>query len=236
MAYNGGKGGNGTYQRIINLMPPHRVYIEPFLGAGAVMRHKCQAEVNIGVELDPKVVRMWEPQAGVDVIEGDGLQYLLERQWIGGELVYCDPPYVVGSRTSRDRLYRYEMTDSQHLQLLAFLNTLRAAGVMVMLSGYYSKLYERELRGWHLTTFGSMTRRGMGLEHLWCTFPAPMELHDYRYLGADYRERERIKRKIGRWRAKLEGMPKLERQALLAALAESEYLTGDPGDDRSPVV
>jgi DNA adenine methylase len=34
MAYDGGKGN--LYQKIINLVPPHRVYIEPFLGGGAV--------------------------------------------------------------------------------------------------------------------------------------------------------------------------------------------------------
>jgi DNA adenine methylase len=43
-------------------------------------------------------------------------------------------------------------------------------------------------------------------------------LHDYRYLGDDFRERERIKRKTKRWTAKLQSMPILERQALLSAI------------------
>jgi hypothetical protein len=35
VSYPGGKNGLGVYQAIINRMPPHQVYIEPFLGLGA---------------------------------------------------------------------------------------------------------------------------------------------------------------------------------------------------------
>ena len=38
MNFAGGKGG--TYQKNINLMPPHDVYIESYLGGGAIMRYK----------------------------------------------------------------------------------------------------------------------------------------------------------------------------------------------------
>ena len=54
MAYPGGKAGDGVYQRLISLMPPHEVYIEPFLGGGAIMRHKRPALLNIGIDLDPQ--------------------------------------------------------------------------------------------------------------------------------------------------------------------------------------
>jgi DNA adenine methylase len=41
--YDGGKGAMGVAQWIINQIPPHRVYIEPFLGGGAVLRLKKPA-------------------------------------------------------------------------------------------------------------------------------------------------------------------------------------------------
>lgn len=232
MAYNGGKAGAGTAQRIINRMPPHQVYIEPFLGAGAVLRTKRPAVENVGVELDPAVIAdHWTaPPEAFSIVCGDGLSYLRGRRWAGGELVYLDPPYLRESRTSDRPLYRCEFTADDHRALLAVAQDLRAAGVLVMISGYYSRLYERALKGWHLLTFGAMTRRGMALEHLWTSFPAPLALHDYRYLGDDYRERERIRRKVGRWRARLATMPTLERQAMLAALSEFEGLSHDaPG-------
>lgn len=219
MSYPGGKAGPGTYQRIINQMPPHRVYIEPFLGSGSVLKHKRPAQENIGIELDQTVIEHYHrhPAPGCTLIHGDGIQYLRQRDWKGDELVYCDPPYVEASRAG-GRLYNYEMSQVQHQALLETLIDLKAAGVLVMLSGYHSKLYAKALKGWTLITFGSMTRRGMALEHLWMSFPEPLELHDYRFLGEDYRERERIKRKIARWTTKLQDMPALESRALLAAL------------------
>jgi hypothetical protein len=51
-------------------------------------------------------------------------------------------------------------------------------------------------------------------------FAEPLELHDYRFLGKGFRERERIKRKRLRWRARLERMPALERHALMATIEE----------------
>jgi hypothetical protein len=59
MGYPGGKSGPGVYHRLINLMPPHYTYVEPFLGGGAVMRLKRPAPYNIGVDLDAAVIREW---------------------------------------------------------------------------------------------------------------------------------------------------------------------------------
>lgn len=52
--YPGGKGN--CYQQIINQIPPHEVYIEPFLGGGYVMKAKRPAAINIGVELERKAI------------------------------------------------------------------------------------------------------------------------------------------------------------------------------------
>lgn len=53
-AYFGGK--MGMAERIVSLMPDHRVYIEPFFGSGAVFFAKPQARIEIINDLDDAVV------------------------------------------------------------------------------------------------------------------------------------------------------------------------------------
>ena len=53
-------------------------------------------------------------------------------------------------------------------------------------------------------------------------YPEPFELHDYSYLGDNFRERERIKRKKDRWVLRLEQMPTLERFAILSIIEERQ--------------
>jgi|SRR6266446_8517221 len=243
MTYPGGKNGSGVYQTIINRMPPHDVYIEPFLGSGAVLRYKRPARLNIGIDLDPQVIQQWQActarnddasggiaknddtagviaeygEARFQFQEGDGLAFLTSYPFTGHELVYCDPPYLHETRSDTN-IYRFEMDDAQHV---ALLDTIRTLPCMVMISGYWSYLYASALEDWHRISFQTMTRGGrLATEWLWCNYPEPVALHDYRYLGDDFRERERIKRKKQRWVNRLRSMPILERQALLAAIEE----------------
>ena len=280
MAYDGGKGS--MYHKIINRIPPHRVYIEPFLGGGAVMRKKRPAEVNIGLELDLGALRSaawnvlreqgapgreimaltFEPaarvipgvagqngRAGNHVISDggrpggelatseltivataswggtswefrreDAFKFLLALHCRGDEFVYLDPPYLLETRRNGKRLYRHEMSFDDHVRLLEII---RGLDCMVAISGYWSELYADMLSGWRMDSWTAQTRQGVATERLWMNYPEPTRLHDYRYLGDTYRERDRIKRKKARWVAKLQRMETLERYALLAALEEA---------------
>jgi hypothetical protein len=95
MTYPGGKNGSGVYQKIINQMPPHRTYIEAFLGGGAILRAKRPAMVNIGIDLDKKVVHEWgfvEWRGGIpnlEVIWADAIRWLDEARQ-GVEVDRCD--------------------------------------------------------------------------------------------------------------------------------------------------
>ena len=160
-------------------------------------------------------IRAIARQRGFTLINENAVTWLQRRNWTGRELVYCDPPYLLDVRRSRQSRYQYEMLDEPSHQ--ALLDVLKALPCMVMISGYASSLYARVLATWRVVTFPAMTRRGLATEHLWCNFPEPLALHDYRYLGTGFRERERIGRKARRWRAKLDALAPLERQAVLSA-------------------
>jgi DNA adenine methylase len=226
MPYPGGKAGAGVFQTIINRMPPHRVYIEPFLGGGAIMRHKKPASLNIGIDRDPEAVKAvaragiaGNGEGGFHFEAGDGLAFLRSYRFAGDELVYCDPPYLFGTRRSERTRYAFELGDAGEHR--ALLDILTALPCMVMISGYWSRLYAARLGHWHSVRFQAMTHGGPRTEWLWSNFPEPVALHDYRHLGASFRERERIKRKKQRWTSRLHRLPMLERQALLAAIDEA---------------
>ncbi len=231
-SYPGGKGGSGVYQTIINQMPPHDVYIEAFLGGGAVMRAKKPARFNIGIDLDTAVLAEFNQVADLAALRPLLVNYsaldFLGKMSNGkllasrSTLVYCDPPYLMDVRSSQRPIYRYEIQEADHVRLLDLVLGL---GCMVMISGYASELYDSRLVGWRRLTFMAMTRSGRQAEEvLWCNYPEPFELHDYSYLGSDYRQRENIKRKKARWAAKLRAMSLLERGALLEAIQD---LTGE---------
>jgi len=89
---------------------------------------------------------------------------------------------------------------------------------MVMISGYGSQLYMDSLNNWYTYSFQATTHHGMATEWIWMNYTSPIQLHDYCYLGDNFREREKIKRKRERWMTRYKSMPVLERQALLSVL------------------
>lgn len=219
--YPGGK--NRDYQRIINLIPPHRVYIETHVGSGAVLRNKLPAKISIAIDLDPEPLRDLNAKYGDNgpqFVNADAVEWLLNYHFQGDEFVYADPPYVLSSRRQQRHIYRYEYTDADHEE---FLGVVRTLPCKIMISGYLNDIYQEILQGWNVETYQTMTRgNSIATEYLWMNYSKPVELHDYRFLGNNYRERERIKRKKRRWANKLKKMPTLERQAILAALRECD--------------
>ncbi|WP_210247655.1 DNA adenine methylase [Salinarimonas soli] len=212
-------------------MPPHRVYVETHLGGGAVLRHKRPAEVNIGIEKDARVIDRWRSlgTASVEIIHGDALDFLEGYPFRGDELVYCDPPYPRSTR-AKARIYRHDYTNADHVRLLS---VLRRVPCMVVVSSYGNDLYAEHLSDWRCVEFPGDSHTGPRTETAWLNFPEPTNLHDYRFCGADYRARERLRRRRAGLVRRIENLPAVERNALLHDLAcrfgPELASTGSPG-------
>lgn len=84
-------------------------------------------------------------------------------------LIYADPPYLLETR--RGKQYRHEMTEQDHLDLLEALKQFRG---YVILSGYQSEMYDRELQGWSVIHRKSYNQNSeQRTEVLWCNFEIP---------------------------------------------------------------
>lgn len=216
MRYDGGKGA--CYPQLINLMPPHRRYVETHLGGGAVMRNKRPASDQIGIDLDPAVVNIWQrrwPQL-CHVVHGDAVEYLKTLRLDSHTLIYADPPYHPDTRR-RARVYRCDYSICDHERLLECLTVLPCK---ILISGYASALYERRLEGWSVHRFQARTRVDVREEWVWFNYPKPEVLHDDRYLGEGFREREVIRRRQERLRRRMGRLSVAEQMSLYGWLGE----------------
>lgn len=223
MRYPGGKNQEGVTQWIINQMPPHERYIELFAGSAAVLRAKKPARASIAVDCDTDVVlelaSHFSMMSAVIALCDDAISYLRKLRWKPGDLIYLDPPYLGETRRSKAAIYRHEfMSEKQHRDLLKELKKLSC---MVMISGYRSSLYDAMLPEWRRVEKVVSLRQGIkATECLWMNYPEPVELHDYRFLGENFRQRERLKRIKENLKRQVLKMPILERRAISSMLAE----------------
>lgn len=211
MNYPGGKGR--TFQHVVNLIPPHNVYIETHLGGGAVLRNKKPALRTIAIELDERVIAAWKNSSYLptELVHGRAEDFLRSYTFTGEEFVYCDPPYHPATRR-QPRVYRYDYCQDDHFELLKLLKHLPCK---VLISGYAHPLYEEMLAGWNCKKFMASTHRGLREECLWFNYEPPSELHDARYLGENFRERQATKRRLQRLQSKVIAMDAVERSAFM---------------------
>lgn len=239
--YFGGKGASGAVQKIINLIRPHDTLVIPFAGNCALTRHIRRPGRVLVNDLDPVVVAAWQAAQvpGVEVSNLPALDFLsavLQRQDLGRVVIYCDPPYPFTTRKGGDRqVYAFEMQDDEHPLLLETLGWLP---VDCLISTYPNELYAEQLSTWNRVEFQAMTRKGPATEHLYYNYPAPTILHDDRFAGDNYRQREYVKRKAQRWLQKWEKLPAHEQQVLLRGILKltpkalvRELLAMAPGTD-----
>lgn len=92
-------------------------------------------------------------------------------------LIYADPPYMLGTRQNRKQ-YRHEMTDDDHVELLAALKAHKGPAII---SGYDSDLYNSELKGWYKDGRTSFTQTASRRkEIIWMNFEPSGQMDIFR--------------------------------------------------------
>ena len=111
---------------------------------------------NIDVSKSPnnKMPKQWKnvPKRIMEVterlrdvqIEQQPALKLIDRYKLPSVLIYADPPYLLSTRSKR--LYKNEMKDEDHVQLLEALDEHPGP---VILSGYDHPMYNEKLKHWH---------------------------------------------------------------------------------------
>lgn len=136
-----------------------RTIVRSFMGFGTTtLRHSRTGFRSKGLRVGqppqidwvnyPEQLRYFTERMRGVVIENRPAVDLIRHQDSPEALFYVDPPYVHDTRSAikngshNGTAYRHEMSDEQHRELA---EVLHAAAGMVVLSGYASDLYDREL-------------------------------------------------------------------------------------------
>lgn len=243
-SYPGGKNGAGIFQRLINLIPRHRILISAFAGHCGIVRNIKPAEHTIVIDACADVCQWWDdwrrgPKGrAIEVHNCDSIEWLRFRFGLtkysacgscvaAGSLnpappadafVFCDPPYVLSER-SHGKQYAHELCDDGHRRLLDVVTQIPATTAAVMLCGYDSPIYA-SLNPWRSIDHRVPTRGGLQDEMIWLNYSEPEFLHDTSFVGDTRRQRERIRRRQINWLSQLNAMGDRERAAMLNVLNE----------------
>jgi len=110
----------------------------------------------------------------------------------------------------------------QSLEIWDWLNASQK--IKILITHYPCELYDNALKGWRSIDIQGRTRQGMRTERLYMNYPEPEELHDYRFFGANYRQRERLKKIQNNMVAKFKRMSQLEKNFIIHSLKQKSIL------------
>lgn len=92
---------------------------------------------------------------------------LIKQHDFDGTFIYLDPPYTLDTR--KQYLYKDELNNDEHIELLETIKNLKHAKVMI--SGYNNDLYNNYLANWTKETFDNVDTKGQKkIEVIWMNY------------------------------------------------------------------
>ncbi|MDO9186923.1 MAG: DNA adenine methylase [Bacteroidia bacterium] len=221
--YPGQKKIYGLYHKIINQIPKHQNYYEVFAGSGAIaallIEKNSSAKFYLN-DIDGSVTDKLSctfRQAKVSKIDATKLLNKLMAADTD-TFIFMDPPYLHSTRPNNTKLYKHEMTDYDHKQLLSSVLQLDCN---VMIVHPVCELYDTWLKGWRKVLIKVRYHNKMSLECLYMNYDLPEQLQVDAFLGTDCWDRQRIKRKATSLVNKLIALPELERNYIIRRVQEN---------------
>ena len=234
--YPGSKNGAGVLAWLINHTPKSEVYYEIFGGSAVfsfelkklvekadVVVYEKSTDVHSQLSEKTKEYKGKNKRIVPTVCCFCGIKRVetLISQWrdLSDFFFYFDPPYLFESRSSKRPLYHHEWTMNDHLIFFELVKKLSDKGAKIMISHYPNDLYCRTFQDWFTSEMQTRTRTKTVTEKIWMNYDiAQLKLATAFYVGKDFTERQRIKRKIERLKNKISALPIHERQAVIDAM------------------
>lgn len=215
--YTGHKKIYGVYHKILNEVPKCSTFVEAFAGSASISKIILEHNSNIGITLNEidkaaaKQLLKSFPEA--NIINGDAMKLL--TAYIKSEsdhFIFIDPPYHHSTRPNSTKLYKHEMSNDQHRQLLNLANQSKNK---IMIIHPKCDLYDKMLEGWRRVEVKIRYHKKTSVECIYMNYDKPKSLMVDKFLGKDCWDRQRIKRKVDRFISKLKQLPELERNMML---------------------
>ncbi|MFY9308085.1 MAG: DNA adenine methylase [Bacteroidia bacterium] len=222
-SYPGHKKINGVFHKIINEIPVHKVYYELFAGTAAIAKLIKGTGVKLVLnDIDRSVTDKLNCIPGITAtittIPATNILEKLIKSAAGTDVfVFLDPPYLHSTRPNSTKLYKYEMVDREHIQLLSTALQLKCNCMIIHPK---CELYDNMLSSWRKVEIKVRYHGKTSIECLYMNYGAPDALQSDLYLGKDCWDRQRIKRKAERIVDKFDRLPVLERNYVLKLLKE----------------
>lgn len=225
MYYPGNKNIPGLIQKIVNQIPPCTDFYELFAGSAAVSKFLSVLDVpsvryHLN-DLDPEIAVRYDFPAGstfTSVPAIDLIQSIKSMPAATDIFLFIDPPYHHDSRPSNTQLYKFEMTNEDHIQLLSAVRDLE---FNCMIIHPQNDLYYQILESWRTVQIKVRYHNKTSVENLYMNYPEPVKLLSYGMYGTDCWDRQRIKRKGDRLIQKLLCLPEAERNYILDRISKS---------------
>ena len=219
--YPGNKGGQGIREFLVNYIPKSNRYFSLFYGGGGFENCKYMKTITwTCAEINPDNTKY---ETDTAVITFSDYRYLIAKiNFTQDDFVFADPPYLFSTRLSGKKIYKYEFTKPQHIEVLNYISSLNSK---ILITHPKNALYDRLLPNFNCIEFEYMTHGGWFKDAIYFNYStADIELVNYATLGENFTERQQIKRKRKSMINKIEKLPILQQKALIAELKKRKIV------------